>query len=99
MPMPTYERTEEFLRDLARLTPAQRKQFETAERAMVEGPKANRPFRASLGVERFHRRPNAYEMRWAGDGRALFEFGASPIQGQAHIIWLAAGTHDIYKRS
>jgi len=96
--MPTYERSAEFLRDLARLTPAQRKQFEAAVRAMIEDLKANQPFRASLHIERFHRRPDAFEMRWAGDGRALFEFGQSPIQGEAHIIWLAVGTHNIYKR-
>ena len=84
--MPTYERTAEFLRDLARLTPAQRKQFEAAVRAMVEDLKAKQPFRASLHVERFHRRRDAFEMRWAGDGRTLFEFGQSPTPGETHII-------------
>lgn len=54
--MPTYERSIEFLNDLARLTPDQRKQFEAAVHQMVEDLKANRPFRPSLGVERFHRR-------------------------------------------
>ncbi|WIG60326.1 MAG: hypothetical protein OJF49_003074 [Ktedonobacterales bacterium] len=96
--MPTYERTPEFLKDLALLTPGQRKQFEAGVRALVEDLKANRPFRAGLRVKRFHRRPNAFEMSWAGDGRALFEFGQSPIQGETHIIWLAVGTHDIFKR-
>lgn len=46
--MPTYERTPEFLRDLARLTPEQRRQFELAVRALVEDIKANRPFRTSF---------------------------------------------------
>ncbi len=97
--MPTYERSLEFLNDLAQLTPEQRKQFETAVREFVEDLKAGRPFRPSLGVKRFQRRPGAYEMRWASDGRALLEFGTSPHQGDAHIIWLAVGTHDIYKKS
>ena len=52
--MPTYERSAEFLNDLARLTPDQRQQFQAAVRQMVEDLKANRPFRPSLGVERFH---------------------------------------------
>jgi len=96
--MPTYERSTEFLNDLARLTPDQRKQFQAAARQMVEDLKANRPFRPSLGVERFHRRKGAYEMRWGVDGRALFEYGTSPHPGETHIIWLAVGTHRIYKK-
>ncbi len=96
--MPTYERSDEFLHDLARLTPEQRKQFEAAVREMIEDMKAGRPFRNSLGVERFHRRRGAYEMRWGIDGRALFEYGASPRQGETHIIWLAVGSHRIYKK-
>ena len=96
--MPTYERSAEFLNDLARLTPEQRQQFQAAVRQMVEDLKANRPFRPSLGVERFHKRKSAYEMRWGVDGRALFEYGTSPHPGETHIIWLAVGTHRIYKK-
>jgi transposase len=96
--MPMYERSPEFMHDLERLTPEQRLQFEAAVREMVEDLKARRPFRASLGIKRFHKRPHACEMSWAGDGRALFEYGTSPHQGDVHIIWLAVGTHDIYSR-
>jgi len=96
--MPTYERTPEFLGDLRRLTPAQRQLFETAVKAMVEDLRAVRPFRSSLRIERFHRRPGAYEMTWAPDGRALFTYGPSIRLNEPHIVWLAVGTHRIYTR-
>jgi hypothetical protein len=34
-------------------------------------------------------------MTWAGDGRAIFTYGAEVRPGERHIIWLAVGTHAI----
>lgn len=96
--MPTYDRTPQFLKEFARLTPEQRLQFKAAVQHMIEDLNAKRPFRTSLGVERFESVSSAYEMKWAGDGRALFSFGKSIHEGEAHIIWISVGTHKIYKR-
>lgn len=96
--MPTYEREPEFLHDLERLTPEMRKAFEAAVQEFVEDLKAKRQPRVSLGIERFHRRRGAWEFHFSGNGRALFAYGKSPHEGDIHIIWLAIGTHDIYKR-
>jgi len=39
-----------------------------------------------------------FEMSWASDGRATFQYGSELIKGQTHIIWRRIGTHDIFKR-
>jgi hypothetical protein len=56
----------------------------------------HRAFRGALRVKGVHSAPGVYEMRWAPDGRATFEFG-QPVRGrEPHIIWRRIGTHDIY---
>jgi len=96
--MPTYERSDEFNQDYAKLTAEQRLQFQAAVGQLVEDLRAKRRMRPSLRVKRFQKRKWAYELSWAGDGRALFTYGTSPHPGDVHIVWLAVGTHDIYKR-
>ncbi|HET7738898.1 MAG TPA: hypothetical protein VFK32_10015 [Tepidiformaceae bacterium] len=41
--------------------------------------------------------PGVYEITWAPDGRATFEYGAAVISGEIHIIWRRIGTHDIFR--
>ncbi|WP_261562666.1 hypothetical protein [Frankia tisae] len=39
-----------------------------------------------------------FELRWAKDGRALWEYGSPvPSHDGPHVRWLRIGTHDIYK--
>ena len=97
--MPTYETSEDFLRDWRRLTPAQRQLFQTAVRKFVEDLKAKRPQRHGLGVKSFLGQEGVFEFRWAANGRALFTYGTSPHPGDVHIIWLRIGTHDIYSQN
>jgi hypothetical protein len=42
--------------------------------------------------------PGIWEMSWAPDGRATFEYGDEVHAGQAHIIWRRVGTHSIFRR-
>jgi len=51
-----------------------------------------------FGVKRFHSVPGVWEFAWSANGRALFCYGASPHEGDVHIVWLRIGTRDIYKR-
>jgi len=39
--------------------------------------------------------PGCFEMTWEDDGRAIFTYGPEVRPGEAHIIWLAIGTHAI----
>jgi hypothetical protein len=39
-----------------------------------------------------------WELTWAPDGRATFEYGDPVKKGHPHIRWRRVGTHDIFKR-
>jgi hypothetical protein len=40
-----------------------------------------------------------FEMTWADDGRATFQYGHPAVEGEPHVIWRRAGTHDIFRQS
>jgi hypothetical protein len=92
--VPTYEETEQFWRDYERLSPAQRAAFRRAVRRFVEDLKRG-PFRKGLRVKAYQHVPGLWEMTWAPDGRALFEYGPEKRPGEKHVIWRRIGTHAI----
>jgi hypothetical protein len=92
--MPTYEADELFLRQFRRLSPDQRALFLIAVRKLVHDLRAG-AFRKGLWVKRVQAWPGVWEMTWADDGRATFEYGASVRPGDPHIIWRRIGSHDI----
>jgi hypothetical protein len=96
--MPTHDEAPRFLRDLQRLTPAQRAQFDAAVKHFVADLTAGHGFRPELRVKRFRRLPGVWEMSWANDGRALFQYGTSPRAGDTHVEWLRIGAHDIFRQ-
>ncbi|MFJ4767502.1 hypothetical protein ACIP88_00070 [Streptomyces uncialis] len=94
--MPTFETTTCFSHDLDRLTPAQRARFHRVVRtAFVPDLRAGR-CRTWLRVKKVQcARHGVYELTWAPDGRATWEYGTSVRPGQPHIVWRRIGTHDI----
>ncbi len=49
-------------------------------------------FRHGLRVKGVQGAPGVFEMTWASDGRATFEYGQSQGAGP-HVIWRRLGTH------
>ena len=96
--MPTFFRSTSFLNDWRTLTPEQKRAFKAAVRVMVADLRAKQPFQASLRVKRVQKVKGVYEMTWALDGRATFEFGPPRIAGEVYIIWRRIGGHDIFKQ-
>ena len=94
--MPTYERLPRFDKDLARLSPEERDRFAEAVARFVEDLRQGR-FRAGLRVKGIQGAPGIFEMTWAPDGRATFEYG-DEIRGEPHFVWRRIGTHDIFRR-
>jgi hypothetical protein len=39
-----------------------------------------------------------FEMTWADDGRATFEYGDAIVEGDPHIVWRRVGTHAVFNR-
>lgn len=96
--MPTRDVTASFWRDWQRLTPEQRRSFIEAVRRFVADLKAGAGFRPGLRVKRVQGHPGIWEMTWAPDGRATFEYGSERRPGDPHIVWRRIGTHDVFRR-
>ncbi len=40
--------------------------------------------------------PGIFEMTWAEDGRATFQYGDERVVGEPHVIWRRIGSHEIF---
>lgn len=94
--MPTYALTARFRRDLDGLTAAQRLAFRTAVAAFVHDLGEGR-FRPGLRVKGVKGAAGVFEMSWAPDGRATFQYGEPKVEGQPHVIWRRIGTHEVFR--
>jgi hypothetical protein len=95
--MPTYERTPLFLRDWQHLSQAEKDEFLAMVRQFVFALKQGPPLPNGLHVKDFRSVSGWFEIRWSGDGRALFSYGSEVREGEVHIIWHRVGSHNIYK--
>jgi hypothetical protein len=78
------------------LTPDQQDTFHDAVAKLVVDLRRG-SFRAGLRVKLVQRLEGAWEMTWAPDGRATFEYGRSIHPGDPHIIWRRSGGHEIFE--
>jgi hypothetical protein len=93
--MPTYTTLPRFDRDYAQLLPEDQKRFKQAVRKFIEDLERGEGFRAGLRVRGIQGAPGVFEMTWAPNGRATFEYG-DPIQkDQTHVRWRRVGTHTV----
>lgn len=95
--MPTYAWLARFRADFERLTPAQQAAFLTAIEQFVEDLQRGRAFRKGLRVKGIQGAAGLFEMTWAPDGRATFEYGTEVVKGEPHVVWRRVGTHAIFK--
>ncbi len=95
--MPTYAQTDRFRRDFAKLTPAQKADFRAAAVKFVADLQAGQ-FRPELRVTGVQGTKDVFEMTWADDGRATFEYGTPARAGETHVVWRRVGSHDIFAR-
>jgi hypothetical protein len=86
-----------FAAEFRDLSPVQRAAFMTAVMAFVADMNSGATLRPSLRVKRVVSHQGVWEMTWATDGRATFEYGEPVIPGQPHIIWRRIGKHDIFR--
>lgn len=93
--MVTYDLLSRFHKDLAELDEDDKVKLRTAVDAFVADLKSGQGFRASLRVKRVQGTRDIWEMTWARDGRATFQYGET-IDGEAHVIWRRVGTHDVF---
>jgi hypothetical protein len=96
--VPTFERLAAFVRDFDNLTADQKAAFLRAVILFVADLRAGEGIRKSLRVRKMAGHDDIWELTWAPDGRATFEYGVPVKEGHPHIRWRRVGTHDIFKR-
>lgn len=96
--MPTFAWLTRFRTDFERLTPAQQAAFLVAVEQFVADLRLRRRFRRGLRVKGIQGAAAIYEMTWADDGRATFQYGDTVLEGEPHVIWRRVGTHQIFKQ-
>lgn len=95
--MPTYDVAAAARRDFQQLNRVQRRRFRGALGEFIECLRTGR-FNPGLRVKRVTGHPGIWEMTWAPDGRATFEYGPEIRPGEPHIMWRRIGTHDIFRQ-
>ena len=96
--MPRYSRSAQFLKDWADLDPADRARFKSAvPERFVPAVESRGPFRPGLRVKRVEGTPNVWEMTFAPDGRATWQYAADSTAGDPHVVWRRIGTHDVFR--
>ena len=95
--MPTFAQTDRFRRDFAGLTAMEKGDFRVAAAKFVADLSSGR-FRPGLRVRGVQGAAGVFEMTWAHDGRATFEYGPAVRDGEVHVVWRRIGTHEIFAR-
>ncbi len=94
--MPTYAWLARFRADFEKLTSVQQAEFLLAIAQFVDDLRSGRPFRKGLRVKGIQGASGIFEMTWADDGRATFEYGDEVVKGEAHVVWRRVGTHSVF---
>ena len=94
--MPTREVLASFWRDWDRLSAEDQRAFRAAVEKFVEDLRVGRGLRKGLRVKGVEGARGIYELTWAPDGRATFEFGRAVRDDEPHIIWRRIGGHQIF---
>lgn len=95
--MPTFAWLARFRVDFDGLSPAQQAAFLVAVAQFVEDLRAG-GFRKGLRVKGVRGSPGVFEMTWADDGRATFQYGEPIVGTESHIVWRRVGTHEVLRQ-
>ena len=96
--MPTLQRLPRFDADWNKLSKEQQEQFKIAVAKFVDDLQRGEGFRAGLRVKPVRGTPGIWEMTWANDGRATWQYGSELKAGEAHMIWRRIGSHGAFRR-
>lgn len=94
--MATFETTPRFLKDLKRLDSKSLDRFKQVVLEQFVPDVDAHTFRKTLRVKQVRGVAQGaviYEMSWAHDGRATFQYGEEVKSGVPHVIWRRVGTH------
>ena len=94
--MPTFERSARFDREFRRLPRELQRAFLAALPLFIEALRSSPPaFAPGLRVKRVTGASGIWEVTFASDGRATFEYGDEVVSGEPHVRWRRIGSHAI----
>lgn len=93
---PTYERADRFKSDYSKLTSVEKARFTEKITEQFVPAVASGQFPSGLRVKGVQGADGVFEMTWAPDGRATFEYGEEKSPGETHIVWRRVGGHEIF---
>lgn len=96
--MPTYGRSAQFNREFAKLSRAEQVRFLQAVEQFVADLRAGQGFRKGLRVKRVRGTTDVWELTWAPDGRATWQYGPERRTGEVHVISRRVGSHSIFRQ-
>ncbi|MGO9332574.1 MAG: hypothetical protein ACLQCU_00705 [Acidimicrobiales bacterium] len=96
--MPTYAWLARFGADFDALSASQQAAFLVAVAQFVEDLRRGGGFRKGLRVKGVKGATGIFEMTWADDGQATFEYGEAVAEGEPHVVWRRIGTHAVLDR-
>jgi hypothetical protein len=95
--VPTYFQVDRFQKDWLLLDEEDKARFRAAAKQFIEDLEGGGHFRKGLRIKGVQGAKGVYELTWAPDGRATWEYGEEVSPGVPHIVWRRIGTHDIFK--
>jgi hypothetical protein len=95
--VPTYAWLARFGADFDSLSPSQQAAFLVAVAQFVADLRSG-GFRKGLRVKGVQGATGIFEMTWADDGPATFEYGDAVTEGEPQVIWRRVGTHAVLDR-
>ncbi len=94
--MPTFERLPRFDREFRRLPRELQRAFLTMLPVFIAALRERPPaFPPALRIKRVQGAVGIWEVTFAPDGRATFEYSEEIIASEAHVIWRRVGGHDV----
>jgi hypothetical protein len=96
--LPTFRWLPRFRADFLGLTAAQQSAFLLAVAQFVHDLRSGGAFRNGLRVKGVKGATGIFEMTWAPDGRATFQYGDPVRPGEPHVVWRRVGSHGIFDK-
>ena len=94
--MPTFERSPRVDADWNKLSKEEQDQFKVAVVEFIDDLQRGHSFRSGLRVKPIRGTAGIWEMTWAKDGRATWQYGHVLKPGETHVIWRRIGSHEIF---
>jgi hypothetical protein len=96
--VPTFSSTPRSQRDFEKLTDQDKARFQAVVRTQFVPDLGFGRYQPGLRVKSVQGAPGVFEMTWAPDGRATWQYGEEIRPGEPHVMWRRIGTHDVSNR-